>query len=329
MKSFIPYSLLAAAAACGLAFGQAGPAYTTPVGYTTVAISPGIFNLVGVTVHESVVVAGIIDSATSNTVVDADVDFSTLPAGNYILELTDGSGIVQEVTVLSSTELSTPEDISASITDNVTTYNLRPVSTLDSIFGSDNSKANLVASTDGSANGVDKVLVQTSTGLQTFYYVDIPGTFEGWFDGAAPAGDTVLNYADGLYVQTIPGSAATDFTISGEVKVFETGSILNPGFNLLNAVAPAGLTLGSSGLQAYVEPSVDGSTSGADLVVIPDALNPGSFKNYYYVDIPGTLQAWFDGAQVADDVELTGAFFLNNLEGSIKPYVVNPPTIGN
>ena len=271
--------------------------------------------------------SGTLDSATAASVDDADVDFSSLPAGIYILELTDGSGVVQEVEVVDTDTLSTPDDISASVTGDVTTYTLRPASTLDSVFGADNSKANLSPSTDGSTSGADIVWVQTASGLQQFYYVDIPGTLEGWFDGSEPAGDTVLNYADGLYVQTQPSSTANSFTVVGEVKVAATSSVLIPGFNLLNAVAPAGLTLGESGLQAYIEPSTDGSETGADLVLIPDLANPGSFKTYYYVDIPGTLQAWFDGAETADSIPLEGPFFLNNLEGSTKPYKINAPTV--
>ena len=328
MKTFIPFTIAAALAASGLANAQT-PAFSTPSGYVTVKVNPGVFNLVGVTLHEPIELSGTLDSATSNSVDDADVNFSSLAAGVYILELTDGSGVLQEVTVLDSDTLVTSDDLSGNVSDGVTTYKLRRASTLDSVFGSDNSKANLKPSTDGSANGVDKVIVQTVSGLKSYYYVDIPGTLEGWFDGAASAGDTVLNYADGLYVQTLPGSTATDFVIVGAVKVSETASVLKPGFNLLSAVTPAGLTLGTCGLEAYIAPSTDGSSNGADILLIPNPLEPGSFSSYYYVNIPGTLEAWFDGANVADDIALEGAFFLNNLEGSVKPYVINGPTLGS
>lgn len=322
MKPIIPFALL-----CALATSTAPGAVTDPVGYVTVTLEPGIFNLVGVTLHQPVVASGTLESATASTVVDDTADFTSL-TGPLILELNDGSGVIQEVTVQDATTLTTPEDISSFVTAGVS-YSVRQADTIDSIFGSDNSKANLVASPDGSDAGVDKVFVQTATGLQQFYYVDAPGTFEGWFDGAGPAGDTVINYADGLYVQTVPTSTATDFQIAGEVKTNPTSSVLQPGFNLVNAVAPAGLTLGNSGLGDFIEASPDGSSATADKVLIPDLNNPGSFTEYFYVNAPGTFVGWFDGAGSADAVELTGPFFLRNVEGSVKPYTISAPEIAD
>lgn len=331
MKTLIPLTAIAAIAASGLSNAQqTTAAYSDPSGYVTVKINPGIFNLVGVSLHEPIVISGVIDSVSSNAVVDADVDFSTLDSGVYILELNDGSGIVQEVEVLDSETLTTSDDLSANITGDVTRYSLRKASTLDSVFGADNSKANLVASTDGSDNGVDKVIVQTSTGLQTYFYLNLPGVLVGWFDGSDAAGDKVLNYADGLYVQTVAGSTASDFVVTGQVKLEETASVLQPGFNLLNAVVPAGLTLGTSGLEDFIKQSTDGTTNGGvDTVLIPDPLNPGSFKTYFYLNLPPTFVGWFDGENSADDVKLEGAFFLNNREGTVKPYRINKPTIGS
>ncbi|MGJ8644549.1 MAG: hypothetical protein ACSHX9_14155 [Luteolibacter sp.] len=328
MKNLIPLAALAAITTTGALQAQT-QAFSTPSGYVTVSISPGIFNLTGVSLHEPVVLSGVIDSATATTIVDADVDFSALAAGTYILELNDDSGIIQEVTVLDANTLTTVDDLSGSVTGGVTAYKLRPASTLDSVFGADNSKANLVESPDGGDSGVDKIIVQSASGLSTYFYVNAPGVLVGWFDGTGAAGDTVLNYADGLYVQTTPTSTATDFVITGQVKEQNTGSVLNPGFNLLNPVVPAGLTLGTSGLQDYILASTDGGDTGVDKVLIPDSETPGAFKTYYYVNAPGVFVGWFDGTDPADDVKLEGAFFLNNVEGSVKPYLINGPTLGS
>lgn len=324
MKILIPLTTVAMLALSSIAHAQTS-AFSQPSGYVTVEINPGIFNLVGVSLHEPSLLSGVLDSATTTSVIDTSVDFTSLPDGVYILELDDDSGIIQEVTVVDSNTLRTSDDLSGNITGGTTAYTLRPAATLDSVFGADNSTANLTPSTDGSANGVDTILIQTSTGLSSYYFVDV-GDLTGWFDGEAFAGDTVLNYADGIYVRTLADTTATSFIIAGQVKLEETGSILQPGFNFVNTVTPAGLTLGSSGLQDFIEPSIDGSRNGADLVLLPNPLRPGSFVTYYYVDTSG-FTGWFDGEARADDVELNGAFFIRNLEGTVKPYRINGPTI--
>jgi uncharacterized protein (TIGR02597 family) len=56
MKSYIPYSLLAAAAACGMALGQT--AYTTPVGYVSQACLANSDTIVGTPLRQSAAAAG-------------------------------------------------------------------------------------------------------------------------------------------------------------------------------------------------------------------------------------------------------------------------------
>ena len=332
MKNFLLLSLVAALAASGVAFGA--PVYTTPVGYSTVTISPGVFNVAGLTLQQPVVASGILTGSSINSVFDTSAQFNTLLQSNvvYILEITNGSGegVIQEVVnPPSATQINTPENISSYIVPNVTRYSLRKAATLNSILGSNNQVAHLKESATGDKAVADLVLIPNGDGTyKEYFYVRVPGVFEGWFDGTNPAGDVILNYADGFFVRTRSDSAADSFIVSGEVKPAATVSTLASNFNLISSVAPAGLTLATSGLSQYLAASTTGAKIGADLVVIPNPGNPGTFFEYYYVNVPGVFVGWFDGTNAANNVSLQGGFFIRNV-GSPKSYKIAGPSIGS
>ena len=330
MKRKIPFILLAAAAACGISFAE--PVFTTPVGYVTVPLNQGVYNLVGLTLHNPTIVSGTLTSVSSNLVVDDNADFSVIEQDVvYILEINTGlgAGIIQEiVNPPSSTSIATPDDLDGLVSSG-STYSLRKAATLDSIFGAENEVAELAESVDGSSAGADTILVPKGDGtFDTYFFVNAPGVFVGWFDGSDAAGDAVLNYSDAIFVRTSSSSTAIDLVISGEVKAVDTQGVLLTGFNLLSSVDPATMTLASSGLQDSLSPSADGSTTGADLVLVPNSAAPGTFNTFFYVDAPGVFTGWFDGSEPADDVSLNGGFFIRNF-GSTKSYNLSAPAIGN
>jgi hypothetical protein len=325
MKTYIPYSLILAAASCGLAFGAA-TAYTTPVGYTTTTLKPGIFNLVGTTVHNPTVAAGVLDAVSASSVTDNNIDFTTLPLASgatYILEL--GDGTVQEITSWAGGVLTTPDNLTGVVTPSTTTYSLRKASTVAEIFGATNA-AGLTASVEGDfSTNTDLLLIYNGTSFDTVYYFDDGVGTTGWFDTVGnPAEDKVVAFPDGFFVQRVAGSDI-DLVVSGEVKVTPTGGLLAPGYNYLNGVAPAGLTLGSSGLSAYVLASADGDFTLVDNLLTQNT--DGSYTtNYYFDDGVGTL-GWFDTVGNPTDAEpLDGGFLLFNVGGS-KPYVITAPAI--
>ncbi|RYG58666.1 hypothetical protein EON80_26715 [bacterium] len=114
MKSYIPYSLLAAAAACGLAFAQE-TAYTTPVGYTTQTLAANSFNLVGINLQTPTTVAGTLTAVSGTQLSDSNADFTALlPAGSTgVLEILDGpaSGTTQEFTTYAGNSITVPVEI--------------------------------------------------------------------------------------------------------------------------------------------------------------------------------------------------------------------------
>lgn len=291
MKPFIPYSLLAAAALCGVAFGQT--ATTTPVGYVTESLSPG-FNFVGLTLHESTVAAGLVDSVTANSIVAAGLDFDTaLAAGaTYVLEIYNGSGIVQVTSSWTGSSITTAADLTADVAPG-DSFTIRPVATLASVFGNAAAGHKLDIGGGGSG-GADQVWFWNGSGYDRFYFDEFAGEAfdqESWVNvdtSALVDGSSVnLIYADGFIITSANGR---DVTISGEVKTGVTELNLASGFNFVGSVAPVGMTLeaafGSSAAttQASGLAIGGGGSGGADQVWIWDG---SAFSKYYFDEFAG------------------------------------------
>lgn len=330
MKTYTPYSLiLAALAASGMAFG-AETAYTTPVGYVTQTLKPGQFSYLGLTVNNPVVSSGVLDAvaAAPNSVTDNGVNFSTLltAGATYVLELNDGT--IQEITSWTAAGvLNTPENITSKVTAGTTTYKLRKAATIADVFGATNS-AGLTPDSDGSfATGNDLIYVLNAAGAPTIIYYSLGGEEApaGWYtSGDLPAANFPIVYSDGFYVKRSAGSDVSLVT-SGEVKSKPTSSVLIPGYNYLSSVAPAGLTLGNSGLENFLTKSVDGAPfSSVDNVYVPTST--GFTICYYSTGGEESPAGWYtSGDADASAIKLEGGFLIRN-RGVAKPYKLNVPT---
>ncbi|PAW66599.1 MAG: hypothetical protein B9S30_08000 [Verrucomicrobiia bacterium Tous-C5FEB] len=339
MKPYL-YSLIAAAAFTGLASAQT--TYTTPVGYTTTTpIAPNKFNLVSFTVHNTTIAAGVIDAESASSITDNEVNFTTLLGAadapntpTYILELPNG--VIQEVVTWAGSVLTTPQDITASVTTGTTTYKLRKAKTISEIFGATNS-AGITASVDGDLVTVDEDTIQVynGAGFDVIYYFNngLAGedNVQGWFDANGnPAAAYPIVYSDGLFIRRGAGTSY-NLVVTGEIKTKPTSGVLVNGFNYLGAVAPVGLTLQQSGLQNSITQSPDGDLLTSDQVQIQ---NPdGSFLNCYYFNngLAGedNVQGWFDQDNAdASGYTLDSGFLILN-RGGTKPYTIAVPTSYN
>ena len=112
--------------------------------------------------------------------------------------------------------------------------------------------------------------------------------------------------------------AAINVVLTGEVKTKPTAGLLANGFNYLCAVAPAGLTLATSGLQNFITPTPDGNAATSDSVQLPVA---DGYRVCMYIDGVG----WYDEGGLPVDTEVLDAgFLIQNREGS-RPYTVSVP----
>jgi len=290
MKS-ISYSLIAAAAAVGMAYGQ-NTATTKPVGYETATLASG-FNFIGLRLHDSAVLNGTFESSTTDTLVDNEGTFQTaLTAGKlYLVEINAGAkqGVIVEVMGggASQTTLSGLANITA---DYRTSYSIRPAKTLSSVFGSG---ATCVLKKGTSATADSVYVPNSSGGFDTYFHSADTTPFPGapttpgkWqkIGTTADQGATPVNYLDGFYVE-IRGSQVS-LTVSGEVKTTPTSLPAIQGFSYYSSVYPAGSTLESSGLASVV---TKGTAATADLVFMPVA--GGGFGTFYHsadtVPFPG------------------------------------------
>jgi hypothetical protein len=318
--------LVAALLAPGALYAQTSST-TTPVGYVTETLKPGSYNLIGLTLQNTPVAAGVLTSSDSVSVSASAVDFTALLTSGktYILELNNGT--VQEITAWSGSSLTTPQNISSQVTNNVTTFKLREADTISSVFGATNS-VGLAPSPDGDLAVADKVIVSTDSGLVTIYYFNDGEGTEGWFtDGGDPAENIVLAYPDGFFVERAPAVGNISLVISGEVKTKPTSGVLVPGYNYLSSVAPlgTGLNLGNSGLENFISQSTDGEPSTVDNVFIP--LADGSYETCYYFNDGEGTEGWFTaGGDPAESIDLTSGYLIYSLSVGNKPYTSNVPT---
>ncbi len=288
MKPFIPYSLLAAAAACGMAFGQA---YTTPVGYVTSDLSQG-FNALGLTLQSPSVASGDFETVTGTALTDSDATYSPAAGRTFVLEITSGTatGVIQEVPAasISGSTITTSDNLQTMGLAAGDTYKLRVAPTLEEIFTTTPLSGGGVLNAGLSSTGADIVWIPNGSGGYDQYFLHTSGQFRRATTTTATPNVPVI-YADGFLVQK-KGATAAALTVTGEVKTVGTNSVIVQGFNLVSIVAPVGLNLFNAGLEDDVTAGL--SATGADVVWVQRAdlgynkYFRHSSGNWRFVDAP-------------------------------------------
>lgn len=251
MKPFIPYSLLAAAALCGVAFGQS--ATTTPVGYITINIAgsgtaDSADTYISPTLIQPTEFAGISNVSPSGGDLISFASTS-VPTGldqTYVLEITSGAFEGWWSTVLSSTASSIqvndsfPSGLPAGVTVSVRKHN-----TLGSFLGAN--APGLITFDGVNDNDEVQVLDPVDQVVKTFAYVSAEdlGAPEGaWFDltQSEVANDFVIEPGSAVKVKRV-GDANLSFVMSGEVKTTKTQVDLFTSFNWVGTLLATGQTL--------------------------------------------------------------------------------------
>jgi hypothetical protein len=275
MKPFISYSLLAAAAACGLAFGQA---YTTPVGYNTTPLLQG-FNALGLTLQTPAIAAGTFETVAGKTLADTNVTFAPQAGRTYVLEITSGPavGSIQEVPAasISGNTITTPDDLQAQGLTTAHTYKLRVAPTLEEIFTTTSLTNGGVLGSGLNSGTADVIWIPKGDGGYDQYFLHNSGEFRR-AGTTTPTPNVPVVYADGFLVQK-KGTGAASLTVSGEVKTVGTNSILVQGFNLVSVVAPVGMNLWNSGLEDDLGAGLNSGTADLVWVQQPNL----SYKTYF------------------------------------------------
>jgi hypothetical protein len=312
MKPLLPYSLIAAAALCGVALGQT-TATTTPVGYTTQTLATG-FNLVGLTLHPSPLASGAFETVDGNTLTDNDVTFAPVAGRSYVLEITSGplNGYIQEVPAasISANTITTPQNLATMGLAAGVNYKLRVAPTLEEVFGTTDS----ILKKGATAAAADIVWVPNGSGGYDRYFLNTLNAWRNAAGGAAP--NIPLVYTDGFFVER--KDPAVSFVHSGEVKTGPTVSAVSTGFNLLSTVYPAGVTLQNLGLDDDLKRGA--TAAAADLVWVPNGT--GGYNRYFL----NTLNAWRNaaGGEAPANLALTSAVFIERKDPAAN-FGLTPP----
>jgi len=345
MKSYIPYSLLLAVAACGFQQAKAVTATTTPIGYETLPVAAG-FNFLGIRLHQPIVAAGLLTAVTSTSISDTNTghtDFTTLASGTtYILEIKNANGVTQEFlgsAVTSSSQITTPDLTAVAAVGDA--YVIRAAPTLASTFGAANSAG---LDTGFFGPGGDLILLPnpaTPGGFDQYYY-DSGQTSWADINGNPVDGTTIAwNYADSMIISASgAGSDITNgITVTGEVKIGVKDSSGNPvantggtsysltgnSLNFLSSVSPVGATLASAfnGALGTIDQGFFGP--GGYIFYIVNPATPGGFDQYYY---DGGQSSWADinGNPIdATTVNLTAGILIYD-DAASASLVNSPPS---
>jgi uncharacterized protein (TIGR02597 family) len=245
MKSYIPYSLLAAIAACGLATGQE-TAYTTPVGYISQTCAANSDTIVSLPLRQSAAAAGALSGAPDTATVPGSAIYtlSGSPgftvdayAGTHYVKFTSGADIGRWYAITANTANTITVDLNGATVGAVDTDTLEILKfwTLNELFNPAASTTDplttgnaIVASTSQLAAGRrTSVLLpdMTSAGINlaptTTYYVN-GGIWKKQGSGATDFGGDQL-WPDSYFIIRNPSAVTspTTYTVTGEVEVGE------------------------------------------------------------------------------------------------------------
>ncbi|WP_038159870.1 hypothetical protein [Verrucomicrobium sp. BvORR106] len=299
--AFLLAALLAAVSIPGIS--TAAEVSTGPVGFQSIPIKAGQFNLVGVNFLRPVLTAGALESASGNTLVDDGATFTTVLAGatGLWVEITNGNGAgaSSRVTSFTATSLTTEDDLSSFVVQG-SSYSVRAAYSVAGLFGAanDSAKGADVGSTEvglksGNVNTADVIWIPVQGGFIKVYYATAapPFTTAGWkttSTGNADASATPIFHSEGIFIER---RGTTDLKLGclGDVKKIQAKIGVSQGFNYVNRIFPVGATLGNSGLASTLRP---GNASTADIVWLPNTT--GGYDKYYYASAapPFTTEGW-------------------------------------
>ncbi len=317
MKSFIPYSLLLAAAACGVAYGLT-TAYTVPVGYLTINIPAASDSTVAAPLIRPPLYAGASSSISGNTVGATGFSSGAFVSPACYLKVTSGPllGMFFPITANTASTITVAAGASTLqalgfVTGN--NFKVIPYWTLATLYPAGAG----VGGTSDALNPTSYVFQADATGTgpdrsssRVFFYctgdVDL-GLPAGWYDNADPFAGTVDNtQIDPTLQYTIRSSAASQVVISGEVPSTQANAEVviatTVNDNYLAAPFPVDTSLQASGLQSVIAATSDALNPTEYVFLYNDSatgVNKSASAAYFYCsgDVDLSLPAgWYDNS---------------------------------
>jgi uncharacterized protein (TIGR02597 family) len=329
MKTYIPYSLILAAASAGMAFG-AETAYTTPVGYVTQTCLPGSDTIVGVPLRLPTVAAAALTSAPTSGPTNAVLTVTGAAfgafGGTHYVKFTSGAnaGAIFAITSNDATTITIDRNGATLTATTGDKFSVTKFWTLAELFDP------AVSTNDPATTGNAIVLSNLATGVNRRTEVLLPDTTTANINLSASATYYILKgvspapnqwrkqggSTDAGGLQLWPDNyltirnpttvtASTKFTNSGEVDTTKTlitlftrvGAATEKRDNPKVITRPVDVTLNGLNLaqtSAFITSTSPTGVNRRDELIVFDnttaALNKSAFKTYYFLG--GAVNQW-------------------------------------
>ena len=256
MKTYLPYSLILAAAASGMASG-AETAYTTPVGYVSLgdtttgqpAVKAKTDVLVSIPMDRSATFRGVSSSIVGNTINFLSPAFGSFTATPYVFKIESGtkSGLIALISsnTASSVTVILPSGESLAGVTGADQISIRPAWTLQSALGATLPAGTQVLAYSGSAAGIN-------LGADLIYEFDGTNWLDGFTFGIAD--NVVLFPGESFIVRNNSTSPIASLVLTGEVPMSRSRNIvsnlaLGTGQdNFITYISPVAEAIGASSL---------------------------------------------------------------------------------
>jgi len=261
---------------------------TVPVGWLKATLAAGTpampkTSLIGipldaVSLPPAGIRAGLIESFTANTLTQSAGGWTSNlahPAAPWLLRLTSGpaTGKLLDITATTATTItiSGADLTTLGLTAGADTFELIPVDTLGSLFGS----TTLLGGT--SASRADNVLVRSGTSWLAYYYDTHLGFWRRTIGSATNSNNVLIRPATG--VQVVRRGPALTLTLTGRAPAtaFRT-SVNNANSTVLHSGFPTDTTLGALALQTLL-PGWRTGTAGDTALLFSGTTWVGYFHN--------------------------------------------------
>jgi hypothetical protein len=337
MKPFIPYSLLAAAALCGVALGQS--ATTDPVGYITQSINGNVgANPSGAATYISATLIEATEFASASSVSPSGSATVTFAGGvpvdlddSFVLEIRAGDQEGWWSTVISSTANSiTVNDTFPNGLPESVSVSVRKHSTLQSLLGSNSPGLKPISNSNeppyDSVELLDPVTQATTVAVYVLEEVGVPQS--GWYDFVTQ------DQLDGAVIH--PGTSvkivrhdesALELVSSGTVKVTKTQVDVYPNFNWLGQPIAVGATLGSMNFYDQIIKFDNGVTEN-DFISL---LNPDQSSDVFVAADPslgiGSIMANFVTADDATNIAVPDGYVFQRAASQAASVITIPAQV--
>lgn len=329
MKTLIPLTALAALTASGTLSAQT-PAFSKPSGYVTQKLEANTFNLVGITLQPSAIATGSFETVAGNVLTDEQANFVAEAGTSYILEIvTDANadanieGTVQVIPAanITSTTITTPDDLGSFGLKSGATYTLSPAPTIEDIFGTETSV--LSKGPNAASPLSDIVWVPDGSGGYTRYFIRSSDSTVRNAQTAAAAPNTPIVFTDGLLVQK-KNTGESSLVITGQVKTTVASLVVIPGFNVVGTTFPAGATLQNIGLETSISAGPNAASTLSDVVWIPSA--GGVYTRYYFRSSDSSWRNAQTNAAATPNLPLTSAILVQRKGVTSINATLTPPS---